>query len=327
MKKIKLILIFVLCTLILAAQTRTVIKNLAFEAAGIRGIAYCGAIQEMESRDLMKPVEKVAGTSSGAIVALLVSLGYSGEKIEKLIGGTNFKKFNDGNFLFFGGINRMKNYFGWYRGKKLKNWLGKIVKQKTGNADITFEELHGKGFRDLYVTGTSITQQKQVIFSYETYPNMKVRDAVRISAGIPLYFEAIFIDSAGQVFDHPKQKQGLNIMVDGGFLENFPIHIFHGSKDDALTLGLRIDPDVQIKNDKENQVLAEMPVSDLKEYMLAFYTLVIENLNRQQLTKFDWQRTVSISDGNVPPRIKKLSKEEIRLLIENGRMAVKNYLN
>ena len=212
MKKIKLILIFVLCTLILAAQTRTVIKNLAFEAAGIRGIAYCGAIQEMESRDLMKPVEKVAGTSSGAIVALLVSLGYSGAEIEKLIGGTNFKKFNDGNFLFFGGINRMKNYFGWYRRKKLKNWLGKIVKQKTGNADITFEELHGKGFRDLYVTGTSITQQKQVIFSYETYPNMKVRDAVRISAGIPLYFEAIFIDSAGQVFDHLVRRRNSSMM-------------------------------------------------------------------------------------------------------------------
>jgi hypothetical protein len=34
---------------------------------------------------------KVAGTSSGAIVALLVSLGYSGGEIEKLIGGTNFK--------------------------------------------------------------------------------------------------------------------------------------------------------------------------------------------------------------------------------------------
>jgi hypothetical protein len=45
------------------------------------------------------------------------------------------------------------------------------------------------------------------------------------------------------------------------------------------------------------------------------------------LTKFDWQRTVSISNGNVPPKIKKLSKEEIRLLIENGRTAMKNYLN
>jgi predicted acylesterase/phospholipase RssA len=116
-------------------------------------------------------------------------------------------------------------------------------------------------------------------------------------------------------------------MVDGGFLENFPIHVFTTGKDDSLTLGIRIDPDAQIKNDKESQVLAEMPVSDLKEYMLAFYTFVIENLNRPQLTKFDWERTVSISDANVPPRIKKLSKEEIRLLIENGRMAMKNYLN
>jgi NTE family protein len=221
----------------------------------------------------------------------------------------------------------MKNYFGWYRGKKLKNWLGKIVEQKTGNADITFEELHRKGFRDLYVTGTCLNQQKQIIFSYETYPNMKVRDAVRISAGIPLYFEAIFIDSAGRVFDHPIQKQGLNVMVDGGFLENFPIHIFSGSQDDSLTLGLRIDPDAQIKNDKETQVLAEMQVGNLKEYMLAFYTFVIENLNRPQLTEFDWERTVSISDGNVPPKIKKLTKEQINLLIENGRMAVKKYLN
>jgi NTE family protein len=326
MKKVILIL-FASHQMVLAAQTKMVIKNLAFEAAGIRGIAYCGAIQEMESRDLMKPVEKVAGTSSGAIVALLVSLGYSGSEIEKLIGETNFKKFNDGNFLFFGGVNRMKNYFGWYRGKKLKTWLGKIVEQKTGNADITFEELHQKGFRDLYVTGTCLNQQKQFIFSYETYPKMKVRDAVRISGGIPLYFEATFIDSAGRVFDHPQQKQGLNIMVDGGFLENFPIHVFTTGKDDSLTLGIRIDPDAQIKNDKESQVLAEMPVSDLKEYMLAFYTFVIENLNRPQLTKFDWERTVSISDANVPPRIKKLSKEEIRLLIENGRMAMKNYLN
>ena len=70
-----------------------------------------------------------------------------------------------------------------------------------------------------------------------------------------------------------------------------------------------------------------MPAGNLKEYMLAFYTLVIENLNRPQLTKFDWERTVSISDGNVPPKIKRLSKEQIKLLIENGRMAVKNYLN
>jgi len=327
MKKIALLFLLIASEILVVAQTKPAVKNLVFEAAGIRGIAYCGAIQEMESKKLMNDIQKVAGTSSGAIMALVVSLGYSGEEIQKLIGETNFKKFNDGNFLIFGGVKRMKNYFGWYRGKKLGNWLGKIVEQKTGNADMTFEELHQKGFKDLYVASTCLNRQQPVIFSYETYPKMKVKDAVRISAGIPLYFEAVFMDSTGNIYNHPKQKEGLDVMVDGGFLENFPIHIFDVKEIDSSTLGLRIDPEAQIKNDQGTHVLAEMPVGDLKQYMLAFYTLVIENLNRQQLTKPDWERTVSISDGNISPKIRKLSKEEVRLLIENGRSAMKNYLN
>jgi NTE family protein len=85
----------------LNAQPPATIKNLVFEAAGIRGIAYCGAIQEMESRNLMSGIEKVAGTSSGSITALAISLGYKGKEIENIILKTNFKKFNDGNFFFY----------------------------------------------------------------------------------------------------------------------------------------------------------------------------------------------------------------------------------
>jgi len=327
MKRITVMSFLVFFQIVVCAQTKLVIKNLVFEAAGIRGIAYCGAIKEMEAQKLMSDVEKVAGTSSGAIMALAVSLGYSGAEIENLIGNTNFKKFNDGKFLFVGGISRVKKYFGWYKGKKLEKWLAEMIEHKTGNADITFDQLHQKGFKDLYVTGTCLNKQRPVIFSYESYPNMKVRDAVRISTAIPLYFEAIFMDSSGNVLTHPKEKQGLDVMVDGGFLENFPIHIFDIKRTDSNTIGFRIDPDAQIKNDRENQILADMPTNNLKEYMLAFYNIVIENLNRQQLTKADWQRTVSIGDGNISPKIRKLSKEEVNTLIENGRNAVKNYLN
>jgi len=324
----KIILIFAsFHQLVLPAQTKPVVRNLVFEAAGIRGIAYCGALKEMESGKLMNDIEKVAGTSSGAIMALTVSLGYSGEEIENLIGQTNFKKFNDGKYLFPGGINRVKKYYGWYRGKQLEKWLGHVIEQKTGNADLTFEQMHQQGFKDLYVTGTCLNKQKAVIFSYASYPKMKIKDAVRISAGIPLYFEAVFMDSTGNIVVHPKQKQGLDVMVDGGFLENFPMHVFDEAIPDSLTLGFRIDPVAQIKKDRDNQALAEMPVNDLKDYMLAFYTLVIENLNRQQLSKRDWQRTVSISDGNISPKLRRLSKEEINVLIENGKTAVKNYLN
>src|SRR6187431_3098921 len=208
------------------AQPPPAIKNLVFEGAGVRGIAYCGAVQEMESKRIMEGIERVGGTSSGAIVALTISLGYTGKEIENIISKTNFKKFNDGGFFFIGG----------YKGKKFEKWLEKVIKEKTGNENITFEELHQKGFKDLYITGTSLNKQKAVVFSYESYPKMMIKDAVRISISIPLYFEPVFIDSSGKTFDRPKQKQGFDMMVDGGLLENFPIHIFDKLQPDLYTI-------------------------------------------------------------------------------------------
>jgi NTE family protein len=323
-----MILLFACCQLLLEAQTKPVIKNLVFEGAGIRGIAYCGAINEMESAGMLQHIEKVGGTSAGAIVALTISLGYTGREIQEIIARTNFKKFNDGRYFIAGAINRINKYFGWYRGAKIENWFEEIIHQKTGNGDITFEELHQKGFKDLYIPGTCLNKQKLIIFSYETYPKMKVKDAVRISMSIPLYFESVFIDPDGKVIHHPKQKEGLDVMVDGGFTGNFPIRIFDtGTHFNFATLGFRIDSDEQIQNDRESKVIAPMPVDNLKQYMNAFYNMVIENLNRQQLTPEDWQRTISISDGKIGPRIRKLSEEELAILIGNGRLAMKNFLH
>jgi len=326
MKNILLIFLLLLFQ-VAKAQTQSTIKNLVFEGAGIRGIAYCGAVQEMEAKNLMGNVEKVGGTSSGAIVAMMISLGYTGKDIEQIIIKTKFRKLNDGGFFLIGGITRIKRYFGWYKGKKAEKWLGKIIEEKTGNADITFEELHQKGFKDLYITGTSLTKQKAVIFSKETFPKMKVRDAVRISISIPLYFEPVFLDTAGKIIFHPKHTHGLDVFVDGGIVENFPIHIFDTVTPDLNTIGFRMDHDAQIESDKLKRTLAEMEIGSINDYFKAFYSIVIENLNRQLLTNVDWQRTISISDGNVQPRVRKLLKEEIDTLINNGRKAVRSHFN
>lgn len=307
-------------------------RNLVFEGAGIRGIAYCGALQKMEENNWLRNVERVGGTSAGAVTALTVALGYNSKEIRKLITGTSFKKLNDGKFMFFGGINRMRKYFGWYRNKKTDEWLSKIIRAKTGNADITFRQLKESGrFKELYITGTCLNKQKLIVFSHESYPDMRVRDAVRISMSIPLYFEASFIDSTGRVFYHPKNKSGLDVVVDGGLIANFPVRMFDSTRflkgyNDVNrflinneTLGFRIDSDEQISLDKNNDPrLAELPVNSFGEYLSAFYIMIIENLNRQTLTKEDWARTISISNGNINPRIRKMKKDEIELLIKNG---------
>lgn len=172
-----------------------------------------------------------------------------------------------------------------------------------------------------------LDEQKLVVLSHLTYPDMRVKDAIRISISIPLYFEAVFMDQEGKVYSSPKDKEGLHVMLDGGFIGNFPIRIFDNGTSNNETVGFRIDTKAQIENDKKGKGLAEMPVNNLREYAAAFYNMIIENLNRQTLSAGDWKRTVSIDDGSIGPRIRKLSKSEISILIENGRSATQQFLS
>lgn len=332
----KLLFFFwILISLSVKAQ-QSPIRNLVFEGAGIRGIAYSGAIKELENKNILKNVQRVGGTSSGAITALLLSIGYSADEITNIAIATPYKKFNDGRFFFAGGVNRFSKYFGWYRGQQFGKWLSGLIEKKTSDENITFRQLKEKGFKDLYVTGTCLNKQTLVVFSFENYPDMKVKDAVRISMSIPLYFEAVFLDSKGNIIYHPKNKSNLDIMVDGGFTANFPIKIFDSTKyfdpskpngffPNPETIGFRIDRLDQIQNDLAQKNLAPLKINSIKEYFGAFYNIVIENLNRQTLTKEDWERTISISDGNVAPRVRRLSKEKVDVLVNNGSMATRSF--
>lgn len=320
----------ILCNRQLCAQE---IRNLVFEGAGIRGVAFVGALQELNDNHKIDKLEKVGGTSAGAIAALTLTLGYTPKEIEKVIYGTKLQKFNDGSFFFIGGITRLNRNYGWYRGKAFTKWLEQIIVKKTGNSEITFNELHEKGFPELYVTGTSLNHQRLIIFSRENYPNMKVKHAVRISVSIPLYFQAVCIDSTGRIKIKRKDwTSDDDLMVDGGFTGNFPITLFDSLSGNntripnAGTVGIRIDGPEQIGYDRDGRGLAPIRIQSFRNYVGAFYNYVIENLNRQTLTPDDWNRTISISSGTIGPKIRKLSVAEKDELIRNGRTAAQLFI-
>lgn len=328
--------ILLLFTTISYAQPSS-IKNLVFEGAGIRGLAYVGAVKSLEEQGILENIEKVGGTSAGAITALLLSLGYTPEEMEIIISETKFQKFNDGRFFFIGGIHRTKHKYGWYRGQKFTKWIAALIEEKTGNAEINFSELHQQGFIDLYAASICLNKQELVILSHETYPAMKVKDAVRASMSIPLYYQAVFIDSLGQVYPKQSKNNDLDIMVDGGITGNFPIHIFDEIIIDSTgktnrtpnneTLGIRIDENNQIAADSHSKKLAQQPIHDFNDYISAFYIMIIENLNRNNLTEADWNRTVSISSAGIGPKVKRLSPEQKELLINSGWKGMNAFLN
>jgi NTE family protein len=307
-------------------------ENLVFEGAGIRGIAYSGVIMQLEEYGIIDKMKKVGGTSAGAITAMMLSIGYDSEEIYEIISATRFQKFNKGGLWFLGGIHRVKKRYGWYKSDRFEKWLEEIIESKTGDSQITFRGLDEKGFKELYVTGTSLNKQELIVFSNHSYPEMKIKDAVKASVTIPLYFEASFIDEKGRLYKNPKEKEGLDVVVDGGILGNFPIWIFDENEIDPSgtenriynpkTLGIRIDSESQIQNDEERKGLIDQEITDLKSYVEAFYVLTLENLNRNELIAEDWERTISVSSVGISPRIKRLKQEEKERLMNSGKESV-----
>ncbi len=316
-------------------------RNLVLEGGGIRGIAYGGAIAELEQRGLMDSMQRVGGTSAGAIQAALLCVGYSATEITQLTYQMPIRKMNDGRYLVVGGSQRLMKNYGWYRGEAFTQWLKTQLAAKTGNPNLTLGELHQltpqKGFRDLYVTGTNLSRQRLEVFSYETHPHLKVADAVRISMSIPLYFRAVLMDESGNVVTKPKRNQPVDVLVDGGMLANYPIDLFDKNKylsqthaeltDTAYvhnpeTLGLRLDRPEQVNYDQSQKGLAPYDIASFRTYMTAFYTLMLESVNRNHLKPEDWQRTISISTLDIGPKIKRVSKEEKEQLMASGQVGV-----
>lgn len=335
MNRLLITLLLIFFSLPFFSQKNTY-ENLVFEGAGIRGIAYAGVLKELEDNNILEDINKVGGTSAGAITALMVSIGYNSDEIYSIISKTDFQKFNDGQYMFIGGISRLNSKYGWYKGETFTHWLENIIESKTGNAEMTFEELKAKGFKELYITATCMNKQKLVVFSAENYPKMKIKDAVRISMSIPLYYEAVFIDDEGKVYEDYNEQDNLDIMVDGGIIGNYPIFIFDEEKIDLSnhkiripnykTLGIRIDTDEQIMNDSLSKSLVPMKIENIKDYIESFYVIVLENLNRTPLIPEDWERTISVSSVGISPKVKRLSKAQKQALIKSGEKSTKQFL-
>ncbi|WP_082684943.1 patatin-like phospholipase family protein [Hymenobacter sedentarius] len=325
-------------------------RNLVMEGGGIRGIAYGGALQELETQGLLRGIERVGGTSAGAIQAALLAVGYSASEIIEVVNATPVQRLNDGRFIFFGGSHRLVKQYGWYRGDEFATYLSELVARKTKQPNLTLGELHHLAqqqptrFRDLYTTGTNLTTQRVQVFSYETTPTMRVADAVRISMSIPLYFRAVLLDAQNHVITGtPAPGQPVQVLVDGGLLANYPIDLFdkprylpagatgepdtRGNVFNPETLGLRLDRAEQIPLDTAaagRQQLAPYDIQDFNTYMGALYTVALENLNPIQPA--DWKRTVSINFLGFSPKIKRVSNAQKQQLMDSGRQGVQAFL-
>lgn len=201
-------------------EKRPDIESLVLCGGGAKIFAHVGvwrALNEMH----IHPV-RFAGSSAGAIMALLCYLNYDAEEISAL-----FKPFRQEHLVRFNidrhGLsdsNSLKTALDFIIADK----IDKIVKQykiSYPKGPITFATLDtlrstcpGCGIgKELIVTATNKKLRKTTYFSLSKTPSMELSEAVKISASFPVLYRNTLIEG------EPHN--------DGGILNNFPTDPFY----------------------------------------------------------------------------------------------------
>ncbi|XP_022095709.1 uncharacterized protein LOC110981955 isoform X3 [Acanthaster planci] len=193
--------------------------NIVFEGGGMKGFAYGGAVRVLEETGIWSQVKRLAGSSAGAVTAGLLAVGYNSHDLEALFNHPDLERiFLDARFGLFSLFPNMRKRFGWHPGNKLYSWFGKMLYKKTGNADITFEQVYTMYGKELCICVTNINFLDCFYCHVKTTPDMPIRMAMRMSGSIPGVFCTVK-NSLSSFPDH---------YVDGGLLVNYPIHAFDG---------------------------------------------------------------------------------------------------
>ena len=290
------------------------IRNLVFEGGGVKGTAYLGALEVLDAHGVLQDVERVAGTSAGAITALLVALGYEVEDIRRIaLEELDFAQLEDGNGVYRNS-RRLVSRYGWYRGDYFLCFIEGLLADRLGNPEATFADLAAKAeedssFRPLWVVGTEVRSGSSRVFSAESHPEMSIAEALRISMSIPFFFAARELDEGDLT----------GLYVDGAVMRSYPVSIFDTDEGaDMQTLGFHLGASpVDVK-----------PVTNILEFAGQIFLKIIDvQLDALCRTPDDVARTVFIDGSMTETTHFAISAEDQCALIDLGARATSDYLS
>lgn len=208
-----------------------------FSGGGMKAIAFVGALEVMEREGVT--FKRMAGTSAGAIIAALLTAGYTVSEIKKILNEVNFKKFLDHpkSRLPLPFIKWISFYWrmGMYKGDALEKWMKAILKEKSIETFADIEE------GSLKIIASDLTKGRLIVLpddlkNYGLNPHFfSIAKAVRMSTGIPYFFEPV------KIYDRLGIK---SIVVDGAVLSNFPIWLFEKEQKRPI-VGFKLSPRIE----------------------------------------------------------------------------------
>jgi len=191
---------------------------LVMSGGGIKGIAHLGAMKALKEQGLMSHIDTLACSSVGSFLGFLYNVGYEPEEIFEFVYFFDFKK------IVTCKLKNIFSSFGLNDGVGIMILLSKLVEMKGIKSTITFGELYEQTHMTLIVAASCVNDKEMYYFSHNTYPNMQVITAVRMSIAVPIYFTPVIFEN--------------KIFLDSGCIDNYPIQMFNDRLNDVIGLYL-----------------------------------------------------------------------------------------
>lgn len=230
--------------------------TIQLEGGGGKGLCYPGCLEALDEQLAMSPValqvDGFAGTSAGALTALLLAAGFQGEELRKVMEELDTLKFN-GDFMPLQGGRDPKarglERTGLFSMQEMEKRLRKLLADKLDIHDrpITFKDLPFNLSLTSAVQATNLPQDDplrqqirdgRIVFSRENTPDFDVVGCALGSAAFPLFFQSPFLH-----VQRGSETSWIQLM-DGGTISNLPLTP-DAPEDQTMLLMLRANHHVE----------------------------------------------------------------------------------
>ena len=277
------VLLLVMLPSVLCAQK----VGLVMSGGGAKGLAHIGVIKQLEENNI--PIDYVAGTSMGAIVAALYSMGYTPDEMIETLKSDDFQRWYTGSmdqdYMFYFKQNRavpdlVSLHF------NIKDSIS-VVKPSINlvNAapmNLGFLEIFSgytaacKGnFNNLMVpfrcVASDVYNKKQVVFS-----KGNLGDAVRASMSYPFFFKPIRVDSV--------------LLYDGGLYNNFPRDVMQQDFKPDVIIGSVVSDNPTLPDERDIMSQAENLIMGRSDYTLPEELGIILNMHIKGVNLLDFHK-------------------------------------
>ncbi len=297
--------ITILVLLLLNQSIKSQTVGLVLSGGGAKGLAHIGVIKALEENDI--PIDYISGTSMGAIVGALYSMGYTPTEMIEIFKSKDFHYWSTGeideNQRFTANNNIDDASILTFEVRIASSFLKTVLPSHiipTHQMDLAFLTLFASGtavsngnFDSLFVpfrcVASDIQNKSQVLFR-----NGDLGEAVRASMTIPLYFKPLTING--------------KMLFDGGIYNNFPWRELKDDFNPGYIVGSKVANNT--KPPKEDDILLQLEnmIVGQTEYEIKDSSSILLQTNLKDINVLDFDKIDDIVNEGYINTLKNIDK-------------------